>query len=125
VFLINEPSSSWRDDLLNLIYKTTKIAYLSGKHFKYYSEHLLKTPAIGVVTEHPDITTKCEDLSKAILSLYAMIKSEAEGLDKAKIKEITHRIICEAISRLYPSDTELSTFFEILNVDALKNLNFS
>ena len=34
----------------------------------------MTTPRLAIVTEHPDIKTKCEDLSKALLVLFFLIK---------------------------------------------------
>lgn len=73
VYLLVQEPSTWREDLLNLIYKTSRLTYLNSKRFKEYGTKLISDPAISVVTEHPDIETKCEDLSKPIMVLYGIV----------------------------------------------------
>lgn len=40
------------------------------------------------------------------------------------VKLIIEKIICEQISRLYPNDTKMITFFEIDNPEELEKLKF-
>ena len=48
-----------------------------------------------MVTEHPDIETKCEDLSKAFLILYNVVKEGKKVYTEDEINEIMGRLICE------------------------------
>lgn len=68
---------------------------------------MLKEPELSVVTEHPEITTKCEDGSKvirelfllfikAIFALFCLMKENIlSSENKELIERIVERIICE------------------------------
>lgn len=46
-----------------------------------------------------------------------------EDLEIVKsVQTIVERILCEQISRLYPNETKLLTFFDIQNQEELKKL---
>lgn len=124
IFLIQEPKSSWRDDLLDLIYETSKMTYYSSKNFETYAKALTETPNIALVTEHPDIQTKCEDPSKAIYALFYIMRDQPEIFEEKK-ELIVQRIICETFGRLYPNETNIEQFYSIANKEALEQLDFS
>lgn len=84
VYLLPQPDSAWKKNILNLIYKTIKIAYSNSGGFKKFAETLIKTPRIACVTEHPDINTKCEDLTKAVLVLFFLV-TDGQLTDKQQI----------------------------------------
>ena len=104
---------------MSLIYDTASITYMGSKKFKNYQNSLLDEPEIAVVTEHPDIQTKCEDPSKAIFTLFCTIRQGQFELDQTQVQEILDRIICEIIGRFYPNETQISDYFDIENKEVL------
>lgn len=73
---------------------------------------MIETPRIAVITEHPEIETKCEDLTKAILVLFYLVYTK-ELTDTEKINEIMQAIYAEAYGRNYPSETSIDNFFKV------------
>lgn len=76
LYLLTQTASEWRSDTLNLIGSTISITYANKEGFKKYSNTLIENPRIATVTESPSIETKCEDLSKAIVTLFYLVWSK-------------------------------------------------
>jgi hypothetical protein len=53
-----------------------KISYIPSKNYIRFKDALMDKPELAVVTEHPDITTKSEDGTKALLTLFCEMKEE-------------------------------------------------
>ncbi|EAR97525.1 VWA domain CoxE-like protein (macronuclear) [Tetrahymena thermophila SB210] len=111
-FLINQTASEWRTHMLDLVANTLSMTYADRQGYKSYAKALVETPRTALITEHPEIETKCEDLTKAILVLFYLVYSK-ELTDIEKIQEIVYAIYAEAYGRNYPSETALETFFKI------------
>ena len=69
------------------------------------------TPSLALVNDHPNLSHRCEDASKALIMLLDLMSTKLE-LIKPNIKTIVHRIIGEIIGRLYPSHEPLYKFFD-------------
>ena len=67
--------------------------YGENKGFKDYLEQLIAKPNIAVVTEHPDITSKCEDISKAIMALYYIKREDLLKDENENIEKIFYQIV--------------------------------
>eukprot|EP01016_Furgasonia_blochmanni_P035107 TRINITY_DN3857_c0_g1_i6.p2 TRINITY_DN3857_c0_g1~~TRINITY_DN3857_c0_g1_i6.p2 ORF type:complete len:178 (+),score=48.78 TRINITY_DN3857_c0_g1_i6:356-889(+) len=76
-----------------------------------------------MVTKHPELDIKCEDLAKPILHLQHAINSSL--IDKARVRKIMHLIIKEFFGRASPSDGDVTDFIEVENAEAVEALDFS
>jgi len=106
IYLYGKPENEWRNNLLTLINKTMKITYAESLGFKKYCDILIKEPHLAMVTSHPEVPIKCEDLSKPILVLHYLNLQ-----DKEKVKEIFTRIFVEYFGRSIPDESNLTDFF--------------
>ncbi len=126
IYLILQEENEWKQNMLKLIVSTISIIYSQGKNFKLFCDNLLEKPRIAVVTEHPDLPTKCEDLSKALVFFHFLV-STGTLKEEAKKEEILDAIMAETIGRNYPKESEvkLIQFFSLINKETLKNIDFS
>ena len=60
-------------------------------------------PRIAVVTEHPDLENKCEDLSKALLMFFYLVKDGKVTEEKQKI-DILNAVFADIYGRFYPAE---------------------
>lgn len=96
----SESDSTWRKDMIQAILDTTRGVYFSRSSVQAFVTALKTSPALAMVTMHPDLPTTCESLSKAML--FAMcVKDE---LDQDQKKEIILRLHAEAVGRAYGGD---------------------
>lgn len=88
---------------------------------------LMDTPNLAMVTEHPDITSKCESLTKPFITLFYLITENRLNpiTDTLKIADIIEKMIIELLGRNLPADEKVSSFFEIANKEVLKQFDFS
>jgi hypothetical protein len=80
-----------------------------------YIQTLIKDPAIAMISEHPTIKTRCEDLSKPILALFILMKQGKVNADQ--MKAILERVFIEYFGRFLPADCKMESFFTIENKD--------
>ena len=125
IYLLDQKKSEWQRNLMTLIRTTLKITYLNTSGFKKYCSILFKTPNLALVTEHPENSVKCEDISKAILALDALIYLEEEELSDTKKEEIFQRIFIEYFGRLVFEPKDFIEFFEVVDSSILYNIDFS
>jgi len=88
---------------------------------------LMDTPNLAMVTEHPDITSKCESLGKPLITLFYLITEKILNpvSDSLKIADIIEKMIIELLGRSIPADEKVSSFFEITNKEVLKQVDFT
>ncbi|KRX02821.1 hypothetical protein PPERSA_04024 [Pseudocohnilembus persalinus] len=124
LYMILQNKSQWQQDILNQINSTLKITYADFKGFKKYQQALLQETNLAVVSEHPDCPYKCEDISKVVMVLNYIVKTD-QIEDKKKIKEILLQVFQEFIGRATPNDAVLKDLFQILNKNDFKNKDLS
>lgn len=125
IYLLDQKESEWKRNLIALIRKTLKITYFNSVGFKKYCSILASTPNLALVTEHPENPVKCEDISKAILALDALIYLEEEELSENKKEEIFERIFIEYFGRLVFEPNDFIEYFELKDASVLDKVNFS
>lgn len=124
MYLMTQNDSEWRNELIDKVFKTIQITYSKSKGFQKYCEQLLTNPRIAVVTEHPDLENKCEDLSKALLMFFYLVRDGKITEESQKV-EILNAIFADIYGRFYPSDQIINLFFSLNNKDILKTIDFT
>ena len=100
VKLLDEPDSTWRSDTMKLIAETTRMCYFTRGKYKKYCE-VLNNPEkykTALVTDHPDLDTKCESLNKVLVIVWALHGTSKE-LAKDQVKRILEYACAEYIGR--------------------------
>lgn len=124
LYLVDQPESEWRNKLLDQIYHTTSFVTSKSKPFKLFLDQLVSAPRLALVTEHPEVQTKCEDPSKALLALFYLIK-KGTVVEQAKKMEILDAIHCDIYGRLFPAEIKICSLFKLKNEAMLKAFDFS
>ncbi|GMH38708.1 hypothetical protein BSKO_06592 [Bryopsis sp. KO-2023] len=107
--LLGEPPSSWREELIDKVLDTMKGVYLGRVSFKDSIASLKDTPNFTMVTDSPDLSTKCQSLSKPLLLTMCC----AEDLDVQQKTAIIQRMHLEHIGRILGSGRQYSDWFNI------------
>eukprot|EP00172_Hildenbrandia_rubra_P000610 Plantae.Rhodophyta-Hildenbrandia_rubra.ctg13281.p1 GENE.Plantae.Rhodophyta-Hildenbrandia_rubra.ctg13281~~Plantae.Rhodophyta-Hildenbrandia_rubra.ctg13281.p1 ORF type:complete len:1025 (+),score=173.89 Plantae.Rhodophyta-Hildenbrandia_rubra.ctg13281:46-3120(+) len=125
VYLLVQPSSEWRTNLMDAVVTTTRILFVDkvrGKEtwFSHYVEIITSEDyAKAFITESDEISTTCESISKPIL---ALASSEVSSFDKPRREAIAQALVREYVGRVVvktsDSTRDMSDWFhtEVLEV---------
>jgi hypothetical protein len=97
------------------------MTYANSAGFKKYAKSLQETTNLAMVTEHPDIETKCEDLAKPLLTLFILTRNG--DVTPEKTEEILYSMLREYFGRFYPQPAKLSSFYKVKNPEALSKIS--
>mmetsp|Transcript_22598 Transcript_22598/g.19618 ORF Transcript_22598/g.19618 Transcript_22598/m.19618 type:complete len:364 (+) Transcript_22598:856-1947(+) len=75
-FMLNQPDSEWKSDILNKIVSTVHIVYGENESYQNYQKALIENPVMAIINDPEQKKYGSIDVSKAILHLYMLWHDE-------------------------------------------------